>query len=259
VAADQAVPRESTPPTTPGSQAVAAPAAAKELVVDDTQETALPNGKRKRLRQHIVVTGAAAPAPGATKRQKKPTSKPQKKQVEKKATVKKPAAKMASLTALMAAMGEAPSASAVVHKVLDKSPSLDDVPKSYVDILNYASVNIDSPQRADYKHYTDDMEDGLDDDEFGEEEADGEEEGGVQEIEEGAFEGAVVKAKGKMARTGNYTEFEDVVLIKAWEGVSMDALTNTDTSGKSLPVACHFCYQSCALARRWYLASGKYY
>jgi hypothetical protein len=144
VVADQAVPRESTPPTTPGSQAVAAPAAAKELVVDDTQETALPNGKRKRLRQHIVVTGAAAPAPGATKRQKKPTSKPQKKQVEKKATVKKPAAKMASLTALMAAMGEAPSASAVVHKVLDKSPSLDDVLESYVETLNDASANIDS-------------------------------------------------------------------------------------------------------------------
>jgi hypothetical protein len=48
------------------------------------------------------------------------------------------------------------------------------------------------------------MEDGLGDDEFGEEYAYGEGEGEVQEIEEGAFEGAVAKAKVKVVRTGNY-------------------------------------------------------
>ncbi|KAM0845331.1 hypothetical protein ACQ4PT_056451 [Festuca glaucescens] len=142
-------------------------------------------------------------------------------------------AKMASLTSLTVVMGDMSSTSAVAHKVLDKSLSLDDVSKSYVDILNYASVNIDSPPLGDYGHYADDMEDGLEDDEFGEEEAYDEEEGGVQEIEEGAFEGAVVKAKRKTARTGNYSEFEDVILIKAWEGVSMDALTDTDTSERT--------------------------
>jgi hypothetical protein len=38
----------------------------------------------------------------------------------------------------------------------------------------------------------------------------------VQEIEEGAFDGVVTKTKGKALRTGNYSEFEDVILIKAW-------------------------------------------
>jgi hypothetical protein len=91
-------------------------------VVDDAHEAALPNGKRKLLGQHVIVTGAAAPAPtpGATKRQRNP--------VAKKAADKKPAAKMAYLTALTMAMCEASSASVVVHRVLNKSPTLDDVP-----------------------------------------------------------------------------------------------------------------------------------
>jgi hypothetical protein len=54
----------------------------------------------------------------------------------------------------------------------------------------------------------------------------------VQEIEEGAFDRVVTKAKGKAVRTGNYSEFEDVILIKAWQGVSMDAVTSTDQTGK---------------------------
>jgi hypothetical protein len=77
------------------------------------------------------------------------------------------------------------------------------------------------------------MEDGLEDDEFGGEDGEeGEGEGDVQEIEEGAFEGAVVKAKGKAVRSGNYSEFEDVILLKAWESVSVDAVTGIDQAGK---------------------------
>jgi hypothetical protein len=33
-------------------------------------------------------------------------------------------------------------------------------------------------------------------------------------------------------RTGNYTELEDVILIRAWEAVSMDAMTGTDQTCK---------------------------
>jgi hypothetical protein len=49
----------------------------------------------------------------------------------------------------------------------------------------------------------------------------------LQEIEEGVYEGAVTKAKGRAIQTGNYIEFEDVILIKAWEAISMDAVTGT--------------------------------
>jgi hypothetical protein len=52
VVADQVTPRVSTLPTAPVSRA-AAPAA-KELVVDTAQEAPLPNGKRKRLGQHVL-------------------------------------------------------------------------------------------------------------------------------------------------------------------------------------------------------------
>jgi hypothetical protein len=66
-------------------------------------------------------------------------------------------------------MGGASSASAVARKVLDKSPALDDVPDSYVDIVNDSSVDIDSLPLGDYGDYADDMEDGFEDDEFWEE------------------------------------------------------------------------------------------
>jgi hypothetical protein len=42
----------------------------------------------------------------------------------------------------------------------------------------------------------------------------------------------VAKAKGRAIRTGNYTEFEDVILICAWEAFSMDAVTGADQTGK---------------------------
>jgi hypothetical protein len=129
-----------------------------------------------------------------------------------KPAAKKPAAaKMASLIDFMATMAAAPSASAFAHKVLDKSPAHDVAPDSYIGMLNDTSVDNDSPPLADYDDYNDDMEEGLEGDEFGEDEvADGDEEGELQEIEEGAFEGILAKAKGRVIRTGNYTEFEDV-------------------------------------------------
>jgi hypothetical protein len=46
------------------------------------------------------------------------------------------------------------------------------------------------------------------------------------------FDGAVAKAKGRAIRSGNYTEFEDMILIRAWKAVSMDAMTGTDQTSK---------------------------
>jgi hypothetical protein len=159
----------------------------------------------------------------------------QKKPAPKKSAPKKPAAaKMASLIALTAAMAKAPSASAVTHKVVDKSPVVDVASESYIDMINQASIDIDSPPHADYDDYNDGLEEGLEGDDFGEEEdADGDDEDDLEEIEEGVFDGAVAKAKGRAIRSDNYTEFEDVILIKAWEAVSMDDVTGTDQACKS--------------------------
>jgi hypothetical protein len=42
----------------------------------------------------------------------------------------------------------------------------------------------------------------------------------------------VAKVKGRVIRSGNYTEFEYVILIRAWEAVSMDVVTGTNQTGK---------------------------
>jgi hypothetical protein len=87
-------------------------------------------------------------------------------------------------------MAKAPSVSAVAHKVVDESPAVDVALESYADILNEASVNIDSPPLADYDDYNDDLEEGLEGNEFGEEEeAGGDEEDDLEEIEEGHLMG----------------------------------------------------------------------
>jgi hypothetical protein len=202
---EQAAPRGSIPPTANGSCS-GATATTEVLVVDTPQQVVLPNNKRKRLEQHFVATPQAP-----TKRVKRPTNKPpaQKKPTPKKPTVKKPAAaKMASLTALMAAMAKALSASAVAHKVVDETPAVDVAPESYADMLNEMFVDIDSPSLADYDDYNHGLEEGLEGDEFGEEEDVGvDEEDDLEELEDGAFDGAVAKPKGRVIRSGNCTEF----------------------------------------------------
>jgi hypothetical protein len=160
-------------------------------VVDTPQQAVLPNNKRKRLGQHVLDAApvdAAPPAP--TKRVKRPANKPppQKKSAPKKPAAKKlAAAKMMSLIALMAAMAKAPStSSAVAHKVVKEIPVVDSAPESYVDMLNEASVDIDSPPLANYDDYNDGLEEGLEGDEFGKEDAGGDEEDDSEEIEEGS-------------------------------------------------------------------------
>jgi hypothetical protein len=87
---------------------------------------------------------------------KRPSSKvsaptpAQKKAAPKKAAKKPHAAKMASLTASTAAMVKAPPESADVRKVVDESSAVDVAPESSVDMLNDATVDIDSSPLADY-------------------------------------------------------------------------------------------------------------
>jgi hypothetical protein len=79
---------------------------------------------------------------------------------------------MASLTTLMAAMAKALPESAAARKVVDESPTVDVAPESCIDMLNYASVDIDSPPLADYGDYNDGLEEGFEGEE--EEDASGE-------------------------------------------------------------------------------------
>jgi hypothetical protein len=58
-------------------------------------------------------------------------------------------------------MAKAPSASAAARKVVDGSPAVDVTLESYVDTLNEASVDIDSPPLADPDDYDDGLEEDL--------------------------------------------------------------------------------------------------
>ena len=57
----------------------------------------------------------------------------------------------------------------------------------------------------------------------------GEEEDEVEDVEEGVFDQAQEKVG---ARSKNYTQLEDQILVKAWESVSLDACTRTDQTTK---------------------------
>nr|XP_051212227.1 uncharacterized protein LOC127329836 [Lolium perenne] len=203
-------------------------------------------GKRKWLGQHVIPAPPAGPALPAvvapvvsSKRVKRPSSKVAaaapvpKKAAPKKAAKKPPAAKMASLTALTTVLVPTTTEPAHARKVVDESPAVDDAPKSYVDMLNDAAVEIDSPPLADYGDYNEGLEEGLEGEEFEEEEdAGGEGEDELEEIEDGAFDREVAKVKGRAIRAVNYSEFEVMTLICAWEAVSMDAMIGTDQTGK---------------------------
>jgi hypothetical protein len=65
---------------------------------------------------------------------------------------------MASLIALTASLVPTSTEPADARKVVDESPAVDDAPESYVDMLNDAAVDIDSPPLADYGDYNDGLE-----------------------------------------------------------------------------------------------------
>jgi hypothetical protein len=202
----------------------------------DAPPVAAALGKRKQQGQHVVPYASRCSCPshsGQAGEAVEQQGVSPKKAASKKAAKMPPTAKMASLTSLTAAMVTAPPKPADACKVLDKSLAVDDAPKSYVDMLNDATDDIDSPPLADYDDYNDGLEQGLEGEEFEEEkDVGGEEEDELEEIEEGAFDGAVAKVKGRAIRSDNYSEFEDVILICAWEVVSMDVVAGTDQTGK---------------------------
>nr|XP_051229208.1 uncharacterized protein LOC127347015 [Lolium perenne] len=136
-----------------------------------------------RLGRHIIPAPPAASAlPAAVspaipvKWVKRPSSKvaaaapTPKKPAPKKAAKKLPAAKMASLTALTTSLVPTPMEPADARKVVNESPAVDDSPESYIDMLNDVAVDIDTTPLADYGDYNDRLEEGLNGEEFEEEE-----------------------------------------------------------------------------------------
>lgn len=92
-------------------------------------------------------------------------------------------------------------------------------PSSFMDLLQDAEVDLGAPPLEPFR-----VGDDLEEDE--EDEGDDEEE--VAEIGEEAF----TAASRPHARSTNYTEAEDILLVRAWASVGMDATTGTDQTGK---------------------------
>ncbi|XBI35923.1 hypothetical protein VPH35_121535 [Triticum aestivum] len=92
-------------------------------------------------------------------------------------------------------------------------------PSSFMDLLQDAEVDLGAPPLEPFR-----VGDDLEEDE--EDEGDGEEE--VAEIGEEAF----TAASRPHARSTNYTEAEDILLVCPWAAVGMDATTGTDQTGK---------------------------
>ncbi|XBJ07064.1 hypothetical protein VPH35_012640 [Triticum aestivum] len=92
-------------------------------------------------------------------------------------------------------------------------------PSSFMDLLENAEVDLGALPLDPFR-----VGDDLEEDE--EDEGDDEEE--VAEIGEEAF----TAASRPHARSTNYTEAEDILLVHAWAAVGMDASTGTDQTGK---------------------------
>ncbi|XBH84777.1 hypothetical protein VPH35_072860 [Triticum aestivum] len=127
--------------------------------------------------------------------------------------VKKPRKKPAPVAAAPpAAIAEPPPA---VHEVFEEMAT----PSSFMDLLQNAEVDLRAPPLDPFR-----VGDNLE-----EKEEDEEDEGEkVAEIGEEAF----TAASRPHARSTNYTEAEDVLLVRAWAAVGMDATTGTDQTGK---------------------------
>ena len=94
-------------------------------------------------------------------------------------------------------------------------------PMSFMGLLEEAEVDIGAPSLEPFG-FGDDLQ------EEGDEEEEGEDEEEVTEIEEEAF-AAVAKPT---VRSANYSEDEDILLVRAWAHVGLDASTGTDQTGK---------------------------
>ncbi|KAM0901236.1 hypothetical protein ACQ4PT_020118 [Festuca glaucescens] len=159
-----------------------------------------------------AVTASVAPAPApALKRNKTvPSLGP------KKARAKKPASRKKATPPPVSAPPP-PSANEVLDEM--SAPSA-----SYMGLLNDAEVNIGAPPLDSFDFEGEEEE---------EEEASAEEEE-VAEINEAAFQTAQEEggARRPIIRSSNYTEIEDVLLVRAWSKVGMDAVHGMDQTGK---------------------------
>ncbi|KAM0925799.1 hypothetical protein ACQ4PT_003960 [Festuca glaucescens] len=161
-----------------------------------------PNNKRRRAASLLGPQGAAAAklAAGGTPAVKKHVKKASPK------ARKKPAAAIAD-------------PSPVAHEVLDGMPAPS---TSFMELLQDAEVDLGAPPLEPFR-VGDDLEEDGDD-----EEEEGDDEDEVTEIEEEAFAAAARPG----VRSTNYTEAEDILLVRAWAHVGMDASTCTDQTGK---------------------------
>ncbi|KAI4972709.1 hypothetical protein ZWY2020_003634 [Hordeum vulgare] len=106
------------------------------------------------------------------------------------------------------AVAEPPPA---VHEVFEEMAN----PTSFMDLLQDAEVDLGAPPLEPFGE------------EVGEDEEDeGDDEEEVAEIGEEAFTASA------HTRSTNYTEAEDILLVRAWASVGMDATTGTDQTGK---------------------------
>ncbi|KAE8794998.1 putative methionyl-tRNA synthetase [Hordeum vulgare] len=109
-----------------------------------------------------------------------------------------------------AAVAEPPPAA---HEVFEEMAT----PSSFMDLLQDAEVDLGAPPLEPFGEEVEEDE---------EDEGDDEEE--VALIGEEAF----TAASRPYARSTNYTEAEDILLVRAWASVGMDATTGTDQTGK---------------------------
>ncbi|KAE8771026.1 putative methionyl-tRNA synthetase [Hordeum vulgare] len=111
---------------------------------------------------------------------------------------------------LVMAVAEPPP---TAHEVFEEMAN----PTSFMHLLQDAEVDLGAPPLEPFGE------------EFGEDEEDvGDDEEEVAEIGEEAF----TAASRPHARSTNYTEAEDILLVRAWASVGMDATTGTDQTGK---------------------------
>jgi hypothetical protein len=123
------------------------------------------------------------------------------------------------------------------HAAADTLPRSRAANESFVDMLNSATIDIDTAPLGDdeYDEAAMDYEMRPESDE--EEAAEGCEEEAAEEItqEEAAdvlINPAPAPAKKVSIRMANYSEVEDTALIRVWESVSIDAVIGTDQTGK---------------------------
>ncbi|CAM0881573.1 unnamed protein product [Alopecurus aequalis] len=173
--------------------------------------------KRKRTPKIFFDTPAAAAA-GSAAAPMTPTAPAKGGRMKIKAAAGRgppPKAKKAATPAAAVPPAPTPS-SADAREVLDEVPA-PPVATSYMAMLNDSAVDLEAGIGAfddDYADYAEDEE--------GDEEVDDD----VVEVE------AAAARRSKPGKQSNYTEIEDVTLVRAWGKVSMDACTGTDQTGK---------------------------